>query len=300
MKKQTRLLSIFVFIILLTSNIFGCSNKTVESKSAKGIFYKIEKSDKYLYLGGSVHLGKDFITFPDSVENAYKESNVLGVEIDITDPKVIQAVNSENVYSGGDNLDNHISTEAKEHISELLKEVGSKYDSNITKYKPTAIQSLITSLQASKSGFDFNKGMDRNFLTRAKGDNKTIVSLETLDTQLKVLLYGDDEYQNESLMKLTSLAESKEAVQKLYDSVINGDISSVEKQDLGKNSEDEKVREFYNVFITERNAHMVKKIEEYINTDDKYFVVVGAGHVVGEDGIINQLEDKGYTITRLE
>ena len=44
---------------------------------------------------------------------------------------------------------------------------------------------------------------------------------------------------------------------------------------------------------------MVDKIEGFLENDEIYFVVVGAGHLVGENGIINLLEEKGYITEQL-
>ena len=44
---------------------------------------------------------------------------------------------------------------------------------------------------------------------------------------------------------------------------------------------------------------MVEKIEGYLEEDETYFVIIGAGHLVGKKGIIEILEDKGYTVKQL-
>jgi uncharacterized protein len=44
---------------------------------------------------------------------------------------------------------------------------------------------------------------------------------------------------------------------------------------------------------------MVAKIEGYLKSKTGYFVVVGAGHLVGEKGIITLLQKKGYKVEQL-
>jgi len=44
---------------------------------------------------------------------------------------------------------------------------------------------------------------------------------------------------------------------------------------------------------------MVSKIEEFLRTKETYFVVVGAGHLVGKKGIIEMLRGKGYPVEQL-
>jgi uncharacterized protein YbaP (TraB family) len=44
---------------------------------------------------------------------------------------------------------------------------------------------------------------------------------------------------------------------------------------------------------------MAEKIEEFLADDEIYFVVVGAGHLVGENGLINLLKNQGYETEQL-
>ncbi|MBL4933474.1 TraB/GumN family protein [Clostridium paridis] len=300
MKRVIRLLSVFICIVLFASIAFGCGKQSDQPKEAKGIFYKVEKDGKYLYLGGSIHLGDDKIKFSDKVENAYKESNKLGVEIDITDPGISDKLSKEMIYTDGDNLDKHLKPETKEYVTKLLGEIGVKYNGEITKLKPWALQSTISVLQYSASGFKTNNGLDMIFISRAKSDNKAIVSLEDFDTQYKAISYGDDEFQNANLMKLTKVTETKKQLQDLYAAVVNGDTEYVEKTSGEMKSGDRMFKDYYDAMVTKRNLKMETKIEEYLKSNDKYFIIVGAGHVVGEDGLVTLLKDKGYTVTRLE
>ncbi|MNO06309.1 TraB family protein [compost metagenome] len=59
--------------------------------------------------------------------------------------------------------------------------------------------------------------------------------------------------------------------------------------------------EYYQTTIKDRNIGMIEKIEGYLEDKSKetYFVVVGALHMVGKDGIVTRLKEKGYTVTRL-
>jgi uncharacterized protein YbaP (TraB family) len=44
---------------------------------------------------------------------------------------------------------------------------------------------------------------------------------------------------------------------------------------------------------------MVSKIEDFLRTKEVYFVIVGAGHLVGNQGIIEILKGKGYLVEQL-
>ncbi|MFO7810880.1 MAG: TraB/GumN family protein, partial [Candidatus Delongbacteria bacterium] len=57
----------------------------------------------------------------------------------------------------------------------------------------------------------------------------------------------------------------------------------------------------YTKLISDRNRDMTKKIEKWIREyeGEIFFVVVGAGHLTGDDGIVNLLRKKGYDVQKL-
>lgn len=52
--------------------------------------------------------------------------------------------------------------------------------------------------------------------------------------------------------------------------------------------------------VLDRNNNMAEKINEYLKTDDTYFVITGVDHCVGTDSIINLLKNKGYKVERIK
>jgi uncharacterized protein YbaP (TraB family) len=51
--------------------------------------------------------------------------------------------------------------------------------------------------------------------------------------------------------------------------------------------------------MTDRNRNMTKKIASYLRSGGCVFVVVGAGHLVGELGIVELLRKEGFTVEQL-
>lgn len=297
MRKLKFLFITLLSVIILTASLVGCEGKKNDVPRVKGLFYKVEKDGNYLYLGGSVHVGKE-VKFIDSVEKAYEESDGLGVEINIQDKKLSEALNKEMIYPEGDNLLNHITLETKDKIEKIVLELGLKLD--YKQYKLWALQSVITNAIANKAELSAYNGIDYKFITKATVDKKPVISLENVDIQLKAINAGGDEYQVEVINNLPEIEEQQKALGKMYEAVINGDIPQIEKYTVAIDSGSKLSRESYESLVVERNKNMTSKIEGFISENKKYFIVVGAGHIVGEDGIIKALEDKGYSITRLE
>ncbi|MEW6419537.1 MAG: TraB/GumN family protein [Nitrospirota bacterium] len=65
-------------------------------------------------------------------------------------------------------------------------------------------------------------------------------------------------------------------------------------------TEDRRMSSIYEKLIYERNRNMVSKIEDFLKTKETYFIVAGAGHLVGNKGIIEMLRNKGYNVEQKE
>ncbi len=79
----------------------------------------------------------------------------------------------------------------------------------------------------------------------------------------------------------------------------SGDEDKMEAIIARSANEDSNIASMYEKLLYERNRRMVSKIEGYLRTDQVHFVVVGAGHLVGREGIINLLKNKGYSVEQL-
>jgi len=56
----------------------------------------------------------------------------------------------------------------------------------------------------------------------------------------------------------------------------------------------------YKTMITDRNIHMANKIKQEFDAKKSLFVVVGAGHIVGEKGLVDLLKKDGYQLTQIQ
>jgi hypothetical protein len=53
------------------------------------------------------------------------------------------------------------------------------------------------------------------------------------------------------------------------------------------------------MIIDDRNTAMALKVEGFLKMKETYFVIVGAGHLVGEKGMVEILKKKGYPIEQM-
>jgi uncharacterized protein YbaP (TraB family) len=85
----------------------------------------------------------------------------------------------------------------------------------------------------------------------------------------------------------------------MVDAWSNGDTQGMTKfltENIGKFPE---LNEMYKKILDDRNERMVEKIISYLKTDRRYFIVVGAAHMVGEKGLVRLLQEKGIQVKQL-
>ena len=59
-------------------------------------------------------------------------------------------------------------------------------------------------------------------------------------------------------------------------------------------------RELAQALLRDRNADWAAQIENLLSARDKPLIAVGAGHLLGADGLPTMLESRGFTIRRVE
>lgn len=293
-KRWRRSLTILFLILGLVLTAFG---QDAFSQSQKCFLWRVQSKTATLYLLGSIHiLKKGNYPLNNKIENAFDESNVLGVEANVADigKMGLQKLMEIAFYPETESLGNHISKETYELVK---KEVGSLGISPqlLNRQKPWFLAMTLMSLELLKLGYDPNFGIDMHFLSRAK--EKRIIELESLDDQLNLLSGLSD--QDQELFLLYTVKDLN-IIGKEMDQLIrawtSGDTKGVESIMTKSVNEDERLSPIYEKLIYERNRNMATKIEDFLRTKDTYFVIVGAGHLVGEKGIIEILKGKGYPI----
>ena len=262
-----------------------------------------------VYLFGSIHFAnKSFYPLRDEVVEAFRQADTLVVEVDIS--KVDhQAYNKrlfqQGVYKDGTTIKDNISNATWLQLRKRLHYLNVSYDS-IKNYKPGVLVLTLSAMQAIKMGFNPALGIDAYFLAKVVGQKSTddgkykeIIELESLEQQLQLFLNIPNA---EPLLKesLRSLEETEQLMADMVRFWKSGD-----EPQMNKLLFDDALREYpafsaiYDVLFYERNRQMTVKIESMLQAKGLYFVVVGAGHLIGERGIVHALREKGYQIKRM-
>ena len=266
-----------------------------------------------MYLFGSIHLTPigDLDLLPDYVLNAYDNSHYLACEVDVdkaqTNPETVSNVAAKTMYTDGTTLQDHMSEELYSKLVDFFTKKGvskSKYN----KFKMGQSNQIITLLTAKDAKLN-GTGIDAYFLSKAKKDKKTILELETYEFQVDIL-YGlsDELYEYMINSYIDNYDEDVQNLVYLYDSWKTGNIEGIVKATLADIEVEDDVSEtikkemndYIANMITNRNITMADKAIEYFDNNQDVFFMVGASHIVGDGGVAQILEGKGYTVTQVK
>ena len=267
---------------------------------SRHFLWKVEApSGATAYLLGSLHvLTADAYPLPAPIDKAFAGSKTLVEEVDLdemSDPMLMMAALSKAMLTGGQTLDQAISAETYAEVKKRAEAYGMPMAA-LQRMKPwlVAVTLMAPTLQAA--GFRPELGIDRHFFDRAKQTGLKRQALETLAYQLDRFDQMPIKLQEE-LLKAT-IADLDTQVAGVKDMVrawSSGDLGTIEKLTLSTFLESP---ELYQRLLLERNQNWVPFVERCLSENAGCFVVVGAAHLVGKDGLPALLAKKGFKVTQ--
>jgi len=292
-----------IAVLLSVSSLLsiGCSAHAAGAKSgSRSIVWKVEGESNTVFLAGSVHLlrEQDF-PIPPSYDEAYRQSGKIIFEIDskdMLDPGVAVKMQKLGSYLNGDTLADHVSADT---IAQLDKFLAARQlpRAVFMKMKPGLLSMVLSSLEAANYGARPDLGLESIFGARAAEDGKPTAGLETVEFQIGLFDQFNDEESDELLRStLDGLKDVEKNFNKLIRAWQKGDAAELDRV---LNSEFDDGGKLRDVLLIQRNRNWIPHIEKALTSDRDVLFMVGAGHLVGKDGVIELLEARGYKPTQM-
>ena len=268
-----------------------------QTAPAKSFLWKVQSGSKVLYLAGSVHaLSADVYPLNAAFERAFAASGTLVEEIDLAETESLAAapaILAKGMYIDGRRFDTIVSKETVALVAARLKDSGLPVEM-FQVMKPWMVMLTIAALEAQKAGLDPQLGLDKHFYDRAKAAGKTIIGLETAESQIDRLDKMSESLQEQLLLSSLSEADTaRNSLKTIVSAWQRGDSKELEKTLL---SDFTQYPAAYRSLIVERNQNWIPQIDACLMRAQPCMVVVGAAHLVGPDGLLTLLQHKGYRI----
>lgn len=275
-------------------------------KDSKGAFWKVSDEDSCVYLLGSIHIA-DSSMYPlaKAILNAYGEADYLAVEANVANEQEVALYMMEKAFYKDDStLYKNVPKEVYDRFVEAIEPYGIKPEM-YNKFKPWYAALLVQNLLYAESSLSGEIGIDMVLLQKAIGE-KEILEIEGAKFQVDLFDSFSTELQVEFLASsLSPDSETQKESVDMLNEMINcwksGDTAELEKLLASQESESDTDKEFNEKLFTSRNNNMAEKVKSYLADPEKktYLVVVGAGHMVGETGIVAQLDGQ-YEIVQIK
>lgn len=253
------------------------------------------------YLVGSIHIMKSNAYPLDPVFNkAFTRSNLTVFELNFDQlrSQIPTLQRQLGRSEDGKPLQKTLPTETYNKLQTVANRIGLPL-ARLQPMEPWLAAQAVTGKLIQESEYDPSSGIDRHFFEKAKEADKTRIALETPKEQLKIF----DELSQETQVKFlhNSLAQSERTIQQA-DRIVaaweQGETTRLKQIML--NPMQNKFPEVYQPLIVDRNQQWMVEIQKILQEQGKRpFIVVGAAHLPGNQGLIQQLRDQGYTLKQL-
>ena len=257
----------------------------------------IDGNKKVLYIAGSIHTLRviDY-PLPAAFDIAFNESDELILELDLglSNSSSFQEKFMKLMMLQGDGfLKDIISEENYKTVNEYF-EIHQIPVETFSRMSPVGISLLISQIEMSKLNF-LSTGVDSYFDNKAKAKKIKRSYLETIDEQIKFLSIIGEDPDKGIEYSFKDLRHFKTIIDDMVDAWRSGtqmkSITSDFKIDYPN---------IYESLIVERNTNWLPKIESEFQDDEIEFILVGVGHLMGDDSLLNMLKSNGYTVKQFD
>ena len=267
----------------------------------KPLLWKVSDKDNSLYLLGSFHLLKaDDYPLSSDIDQAFADAQKVVFEVppaELTDPTLALKMQQMAGYADGRTLSQVLPTDVRQRMGQVL---GTEHMAQMDAMEPWFINLGLLIGISQQLGFQADQGLDLHLARQAEAAKKPVSGLETADQQLQVL---DGSPMEEQIAGLRDFFNKPGEVPKLlhetHTAWRNADVARLEEMVIDQVRKDTPVT--YRIVNVERNDAWVPQLQQMLDGSKQgnVLVVVGAMHLLGQDGVVEKLRAKGYQVERI-
>lgn len=263
--------------------------------------WRVADEDTVLHLFGTVHIlrpetewrSEAFEGVFEAADAVYFEADVLSDEAQLQMAALLPQL---GVFNDGTRLSDLLEPEEAREVREALEIVGVP-QAAIEPLKPWLATVQLSVLALQQQGYEPDSGVESVLTADALEAGKELRFLETGEQQLRFFADMPLEDQVDFLVaSAEQIEDDPELLDRLVAEWAEGDVTAIgtimaEPDAMGSEL-------VYDVLIVERNANWTRAIETLMAEEAGTFLMaVGAGHLAGEDSVVEMLRARGYEVT---
>lgn len=266
----------------------------------RGFLWRIEKQERVGYLYGSIHVGKRAWAIPGpKTLAALAASDVVALEIDVLDPGAFSEMAEPSRFGIKPVA---LPPALQTRLNAFARKVCAQPES-LAKLHPSLQLVTVTLLEARLFEFDVSYGSEVFLASYARESGKPVVSLESVELQMRTLLAGDDAEIIDSVNRALPLLEQgrlRAVTERMAAAWAHGNLRELENYaQWCECAETEADRKSFEQLNDERNPGLASGIDKLMREGKSVFAAVGALHMIGAKALPKLLRDMGYQIERV-
>ena len=265
--------------------------------------WEVVDEDSNITLFGTFHLLPDDAEWSsDVLVQTMAASPTTWLEADATSPQATQALQAAVQELApnppGVTLSSLLGPERAARLAQTATSLGIPM-SQLEPLRPWFVSLQLTVVGYQQAGLNPQSGADLALLEIAKTQGDEIGYLEDGVDQLRRIASLDDTGDftgfDEGLEQIENIRELSD---RWFSAWINGDVQTLEDEVVTSVRSSSEYA--FQVIFAERNANWFAQVEQMMAGEGNHFIAVGVGHLIGEDSLVDMLEDKGYTVRRIQ
>jgi uncharacterized protein YbaP (TraB family) len=265
----------------------------------RGAMWTLTKDGRTSYLYGTLHVGRMAWAFPGpKLLQALRDTQVLALELDPTDPNLQAEMQAVSAQAGKVTL-----SPADQSRLDAQADAACVPREALRPMHP--VMQLVTYgiLSARRDGLDPGFGQEFTLLGFARAQQRAIVSMESMTSQMTVLLPRDAASARASFERLLGDLETGKArtqIVRISEAWASGDMNllgSLEALCACQPTQEE--REFSRLINDDRNPHLARRIAEEHGKGRPVLAAVGILHMTGPKALTTLLAQQGFEVRRV-
>ena len=261
--------------------------------------WKVSDDDTTIYLFGTVHaLPEDIDWFRGPIATALGSSGTLVTEIPTgfeQDPATQQTIIGMALLPEGESMRDQLDAEQRASYEAAMTSLDLPVGA-FDRFEPWFAGINLAVLPLLKAGYAAESGVEKVIEERAPA-GATRDAVETVEFQLGMLDGLPPQSQIEFLVTTTdSIDEIVPTMNQLLSEWVEGDTEQLGEL-MNANLADPVLAE---ALLYSRNRNWAAWIDERLDTPGTVFMAVGAGHLAGTNTVQDYLEERGFTVTRVQ
>lgn len=257
--------------------------------------------DSTLYLYGTIHLRRAGEPWGGPhIEAALEQSEEIWTEVEMApgyEARAQQLAMQHGMAPPDQPLSSWLEASDQRRLAALTERLGMPAGA-FEPLRPWLASLTLSILPVMQAGYDPQAGVDQAINTWGRANGRTMRGFESLEQQIGFFAGLDDDTQRQMLLSSLEGAErSVEMVDAMTTAWDGGDVAALESSVIAEIRDNYPA--FYTRFIVDRNNAWMTVLTQELGGAGVDFVAVGAGHIVGEDGLVAQLRARGVHVERV-